>query len=83
MFVYDLDHLEILPLGFINRLRREKLFSSPESAKLWSFKFEFVYAYSNTLFPPINKKEILPSGEAVERNTQRNAMRQKERERDG
>lgn len=59
--------------------------SSPESAKLWSYKFEFVYAYSNTLFPPIHKKEILSSGEAVERNTQRNAMRQKEereRERD-
>ena len=45
------------------------------------FKFEFFYAYSNTLFPPIHKKEILSSGEAVER-TQQNAMRQKERERE-
>ena len=45
------------------------------------FKFEFFYAYSNTLFPPIHKKKILSSGEAVER-TQQNAMRQKERERE-
>lgn len=47
-FVYDLDHIKLLPLDFINGLWREKLFSSPELAKLWSYKFEFVYAYSYT-----------------------------------